>query len=92
MKLETAHKRLVYEESIWPVKEMELMEENRKLHLRIGILRLTGFELMRALLERDVEGTEKELVEWHAKLNQTHVLHFCILVLWTLGKVRIGSI
>lgn len=71
----------MYQESIWPVKEMELMEENRKLHLRIGILRLAGFALMQALLERDVEGAEKELMEMHAKLNQTHVLHFCIFVL-----------
>jgi hypothetical protein len=36
MKLETAKKRLAYEESIWAIKEIDLIEENRKLELEIG--------------------------------------------------------
>ena len=37
MKRETAQKRLAYQESIWAVKEIDLIEDNRKLQLRIGI-------------------------------------------------------
>src|SRR5271169_4957230 len=36
MKLETAQKRLVYHESIWAVKEIDFVEEKRKLQLQIG--------------------------------------------------------
>lgn len=36
MKMETAQKRLAYQESVWAVKELDLIEENRKMHLRIG--------------------------------------------------------
>lgn len=37
MKLETAQKRLTYQESIWAVKEIDLIEDKRKLELRIGM-------------------------------------------------------
>ena len=40
MKLETAQKRLAYQESIWAVKEIDLIEDKRKLQLRIGIFRV----------------------------------------------------
>ena len=36
MKTETALKRLAYQESVWAVTETELVEEKRKLQLRIG--------------------------------------------------------
>ena len=36
MKVETAQKRLAYQESVWAVTETDLMEEKRKLQLRIG--------------------------------------------------------
>jgi hypothetical protein len=37
MKMETAQKRHVYQESIWAVKEIDLMEDKRKLQLRVGL-------------------------------------------------------
>jgi hypothetical protein len=36
MKMETAQKRLAYQESVWAVKEVDLEEDKRKLQLRIG--------------------------------------------------------
>jgi hypothetical protein len=36
MKLETSQKRHLYEESKWAVKEIDLMEDKRKLELRVG--------------------------------------------------------
>lgn len=36
MKMETAQKRLAYHESIWAVKEIDLIEDKRKLQVRIG--------------------------------------------------------
>jgi hypothetical protein len=37
MKMQTAQKRLAYQESIWAVKEIDLIEDKRKLELRIGM-------------------------------------------------------
>jgi hypothetical protein len=37
MKIETTQKRLVYQESVWAVKEIDHEEDKRKLQLRIGI-------------------------------------------------------
>lgn len=43
MKLETAQRSLVYRESIWGVKEIDLIEDKRKLQLRIGMIRTEFF-------------------------------------------------
>lgn len=34
--METEQKRLAYHESIWAIKEIDLIEEKRKLEMRIG--------------------------------------------------------
>ena len=36
MKMDTAEKRLAYQESVWAVKEIDLIEDKRKLEMRIG--------------------------------------------------------
>ena len=36
MKMESAQKRLAYEEAVWKVKEIDLIEDKRKLELRLG--------------------------------------------------------
>jgi len=36
MKMDTAQKRLAYQESIWAVKEIDLLEDRRKLEMVIG--------------------------------------------------------
>jgi hypothetical protein len=37
MKMESAQKRLAYQESVWKVKEIDLVEDKRRLELRIGL-------------------------------------------------------
>lgn len=35
--MESAQKRLAYQESVWSVKEIDFIEDKRKLELRIGV-------------------------------------------------------
>jgi hypothetical protein len=37
MKMESAQKKLAYQESVWKVKEIDFIEDKRKLELRIGM-------------------------------------------------------
>ena len=37
MKMESAQKRLAHQESVWSVKEIDFIEDKRKLELRVGV-------------------------------------------------------
>src|SRR5271163_3433657 len=70
MKLETSQKRLAYQESLWLVKEIDLIEDKRRLELRIGKSKFNNL-LRTALLEQGIEDARAELLESSNKTDQT---------------------
>jgi hypothetical protein len=71
MRMETAGKRLAYCESVWAVKEVDWMEDHRKLQLRIGV-RSTDVINSIVLLEQRAGDLEGELATVSAKGDVCH--------------------
>jgi hypothetical protein len=72
MKMESAQKRLAYQESVWRVKEIDLIEDKRKLELRIGLCPSRDWDLTEALQEREMDAMQREVAEASAQAQVTH--------------------
>lgn len=68
MKMESAQKRLAYQESVWKVKEIDFIEDKRKLELRIGMFPCTQVPIV-ALQERELESLQREAAEASLQAN-----------------------
>ena len=76
MQITTTQKRLAYHESIWAVKEIDHIEDKRKLQLQLcksSLLALTT-----ALAEQEREEIQRELSDARSKVQQTHVYNLSI--------------
>jgi hypothetical protein len=72
MKMDTAQKRLAYQESIWAIKEIDLMEENRKLEMRIGRGLFVSC-LIIALLMDEIDAQQEEFANETRKTEEWRV-------------------